>query len=217
VLSNQASLEQRFLFEALFRLLGEEEVNEILDEMIPPAPAAQTMMFGRTLGTYSGLSRTRLKALYGFTDEQVDAIFDALGVTTGRAAGGAEAAAASVGAGDTVALGSSAVIAMKGKEDDRQGANEGQVEGTVTQFKQFVPGTTVETDDDGTLVGEVDSTGSPETPPDPEQPTEPSGPTEPTDEGGSTDEGSSEEGGGSDESSVDSQPASARKKNRGGK
>lgn len=87
ILGAQASLEQWFLIRALETLLGDAATNSILDELIPAAPAAQALYFGRPLGFYSGLSRARMKqADIGLTDEQVDAVFEALGIVSGTGA-----------------------------------------------------------------------------------------------------------------------------------
>lgn len=94
ILGAQASLENWFIIRAFETLLGDAATNAILDELIPAAPVASVLYFGRPLSFYSGLTRARMKAAdIGLTDEQVDAVYDALGVVTGRAASNPAAAA----------------------------------------------------------------------------------------------------------------------------
>lgn len=103
ILSSETNLADLFIIKALERILLELDVNaedEILDDMLPSAPNTQLVMFGHEIGVYSGLNRTTLKAKFKrdginpLTDADVDAIFTALGVTTGTAFGGPQAAAA---------------------------------------------------------------------------------------------------------------------------
>ena len=97
ILSAQTNVVDLFIIRALERILFELDPNaedEILDDMLPDAPNTQAVMFGRQLGVYSGMSRTTLKAKFtkpdgsALTDADVDAIFAALGVTSGTSLAG---------------------------------------------------------------------------------------------------------------------------------
>jgi hypothetical protein len=82
----------KFIVLALQALLesqvGAGATDTILDTFIPVGAAVQAVLYGHKLGDYAGLSRAQLKATFTFNDvplndAQVDAIFTALGATTG--------------------------------------------------------------------------------------------------------------------------------------
>jgi hypothetical protein len=93
ILSNQTNLTDLFIVKALEALLADIDPgleDAILDELVPDAPNTQVKLFGREIGVYAGLDRTKLKAKFDrdqagnpLTDDDVDDIFEALGVTTG--------------------------------------------------------------------------------------------------------------------------------------
>jgi hypothetical protein len=95
VFDSVVDVRTKFIVEALAALLesqvGVGAVDDILDDLIPVAPNAQTVLFGRKIGDYSGMNRTTLKAKFtkpdgsALTDADVDDIFEALGVTSGTA------------------------------------------------------------------------------------------------------------------------------------
>ncbi len=96
ILSSQATYQERFIVQALMELLesqvGAGTTDDIIDSFLPVSPTQQAVMFGRKLGDYSGLSRTKIKALFTKPDgsaldnDDVDDIFAALGVVTGTSA-----------------------------------------------------------------------------------------------------------------------------------
>jgi hypothetical protein len=187
LLGSQASLEQWFIIRALEHIMDTVDpgsVNELLDELIPSAPVAQALYFGRPLSFYSGLSRTRMKAAdIGLTDAQVDAIFTALGIVSGMGASNPMAVEVATEKG---MFQESELQSMKavGSED---GLNDGVVETVLDQ-----PENTTVAAEDGqeTQTDEAPKVSAVEATDDSEQVTE---------------------GGGSDESSVDTRKGGKRK------
>jgi hypothetical protein len=86
MLDNRPSVVELFIIRALEQLLGEEDFNTIIDELIPETVNGQTVLFGHKLGEYSGLDRETIKDKFTNTDgsplddDDVDDIFEALGV-----------------------------------------------------------------------------------------------------------------------------------------
>jgi hypothetical protein len=108
---------EQFIVECLARLVGDEGVDEILDEILPQAPETEKIVFGKPLNFYAGLSRARLtQADIGLTDEQVDEVYRELGVEDEKAGGSDE---------EVTAIPASARQAFKAK-DGGFGFNEGQ-------------------------------------------------------------------------------------------
>ena len=94
ILSSQSTVTELFIIKALEAILANIDPtleDQILDEFLPDTPAQQVVLFGRKLGVYSGLSRTKLKATFTrdgvnpLTDADVDDIFAAIGAVTGTA------------------------------------------------------------------------------------------------------------------------------------
>jgi hypothetical protein len=90
MLDQRPSLIETFIIRALEKLLGPSDFNTIVDELVPVTVSGQAIMFGHKLGEYSGLDRTTIKAKFtnadgeALTDDNVDDIFEALGVVEGE-------------------------------------------------------------------------------------------------------------------------------------
>lgn len=136
----QLNHKEQFFVSAFERLLGDDAVEELLDEIMPVAPTAGKKVFGRSLATYSGLSRAQLQQHYGFSDDMVDTVYAELGVVETREASGEP---------ESTVFPSSAVRAQKAEGEG--GVNEGVGVGDVAEARPSGG----QIDADGTLHAEV--------------------------------------------------------------
>lgn len=84
-LFSHAPLDQRILMGSLEELLGEKRMAKVLDGLFPSVPVGADTYEGRRIDEYRGLSRQQLKDVFSFSDEQVDDLYELLGVTDNSA------------------------------------------------------------------------------------------------------------------------------------